>query len=726
MKFTQFKRITKLILTLILISPLQSSAQDFMMQGWYWDYPKSCDGNSFADTLNAQAADIGAAGFTYVWLPPLSRASFGSCSVGYDPKDLYDLGEYGLGPTGFGTRTQVDALISSLNANGVDAVADVVYNHRDGGAPEDNPAVRDYITQYMDFGKAPFPSDRFRCIIPIGGTSGNGAGDYYIKISSKTGDSNYTGWEYKVYPQTSIVGWQNLPPITESEPNGGGDCSQGFDEIQLGIDMVATIDDPSTCRTDEFKLTLTAADFDPAGDTLFLYLNNTGGYSDHRIYGIWNASAGADIANQIVYQTFTDFTNMPSGQGAMNWQNFKPNCNGHPDTDKTSTSLGGDWDWLWFFNDYDQYNPNTATVLYDWTNWLWTDVGIRGLRMDAIKHFPPFFVGDLLDDMHAKGHNPGMVVGEFFDGNTTLLNNWVSEVYNNMEASTSAAISVKIFDFNLRFALKDACDSFGYDARYVFNAGIVNGGGGSGFNSVTFVGNHDFREEGQSIENDRMLAYAYILTNNQLGVPCVFYPDYYGIDIPHTTTFYLKPQIDQLMQIHQDYIFGSTSVDNLSRFSTPYSATYTSGYDNTTLIYQLSGGAAGEEVIVAINFAGEPLILDHGINMTNLAEGAIFHDRVGNDTNASTIIANGQIHVEIPARSYAVYTTGGNSCVANLELNGLPIDNGIYQVSNNITSAGRVDNTGNVIFKAGVDIDLKPGFEAVQGSTFCVEIEGCN
>ena len=66
----------------------QSYSQDVLMQGWYWDYPKTIDGNNWADTITSKATDLGDAGITHLWLPPLSRASFGSGSNGYDPKDL--------------------------------------------------------------------------------------------------------------------------------------------------------------------------------------------------------------------------------------------------------------------------------------------------------------------------------------------------------------------------------------------------------------------------------------------------------------------------------------------------------------------------------------------------------------------------------------------------------------------------------------------------------------
>ncbi|MEZ4763469.1 MAG: alpha-amylase family glycosyl hydrolase [Calditrichia bacterium] len=132
---------------------LQSTiiAQDFLLQGWYWDYPKTTDNNLWADTLRLKAQELADAGFTHVWLPPLSRASFGNSSNGYDPKDLFDLGlPAGGGATGFGTVTDLQNLIAEFNAVGIKAVADVVYNHRDGGKPENNPAVEGWIEGMTD------------------------------------------------------------------------------------------------------------------------------------------------------------------------------------------------------------------------------------------------------------------------------------------------------------------------------------------------------------------------------------------------------------------------------------------------------------------------------------------------------------------------------------------------------------------------------------------------
>ncbi|MEM9820959.1 MAG: alpha-amylase family glycosyl hydrolase [Bacteroidota bacterium] len=639
----------------LLFVPFTSSwSQDFMMQGWYWDYPKTASGHNWADTLNARAAELGNACFTYLWLPPLSRASFGSNSNGYDPQDLYDLGEYGLGPTGFGTRTDVDDLIAALNSNGVKAVADVVYNHRDGGDPETNQAVEDYITTHYNASKNPFPSDRWRCVLPL--TAG-AEGDYYFKVSSKSGSSQFHNKAYKIYVETSAVGWQGLSDASEAEPNGGGDCGQGFNDITLGRNFSANID-ASGCTVDEFHLELNTGDFNPSGDSLFIYLTNPNGdYSDHRIYGIWHApdvgSAG-DIVGDLDYQTYTDFTNMPSGQGAMNFENFRPNSG-----NTASTFLSGDWDWLWFFYDYDQDVVDTQNKLFDWTSWLFNDVGIEGLRMDAVKHFNPAFLGALMDHMDGQGLSSDMVVGEFFDFNPGTLKGWVDEVYSNMSQTN---IDVRVFDFSMRSALKEACDNGAYDTRNVFNSGVVNGAGGSGFNVVTFLNNHDFRDGGQPVQSDPMLGYAYLLTNNQIGLPCVFYSDYFGSTIPNAPTVNLKTPINELIELHKLHITGAPSIDYLNRFSTPYASNYISagnGADaSSSLIYQISGGVSGEEIIVAINFSNATLQVDHELNMGNLSVGQEISDYLGNSNFPLAVVsASNQIYIELPPRSYSVWVT---------------------------------------------------------------------
>jgi hypothetical protein len=665
-------------------------SQDFMMQGWYWNYPKNgCEGvtGTWASVLQGQVNSLSNGGFTYIWLPPPTNASFGSCSNGYDPRDLYDLGD--AAPTGIGTRAELDALITALNNAGVKPVADVVYNHRDGGAAETNNAVKDYITTHYESWKNPFPSDRFRCVLPLGGTSGNGAGDYYLKVSSKTGSSNFDNYAYKVYLETDVVGWQGKTDTLEMEPNGGGDCGTGGNAtvMTLGRNFYANVDydpDPMVCNVDEFKITLNPGDFNPSGDNLYIYLNNNGGYSDHRIYGIWSSSANADVVGQMDYQTYTDFSNMPSGQGSANFEYFRPNS-----TTTSYEQLDGDWNSMLFFYDYDQSQPATQTLLTDWTKWLWNSVNFRGFRMDAVKHFDPAFVGDLMDNLHYSGIDPGMVVGEFFDGNPGALLNWVNTVESNMDSATKAAIDVRTFDFALRQKLKDVCDN-SHDARDIFNSSIsTDPSGMNSYKVVTFLNNHDLRHAFEPVWNDPMLAYAYLLTNNQIGLPCVFYAEYFGVrpnnDYPPNVN--LKSQIDELIQIHKDYIFQSSRVDYLSRHNTLHHQFFFTGAANKLLVFQMAAGIGGKDIIVAINFDNTAVDMWQGVNFdvdndgnNNFGVGQTFTEVTSNYSSSPTLqvfAPNNDVNIKLPAKSYAVWIQDNVLPVQLVDFKAVPVKSSV-------------------------------------------------
>ena len=107
-------------------------------------------------------------------------------------------------------------------------------------------------------------------------------------------------------------------------------------------------------------------------------------------------------------------------------------------------------------------------------------------------------------------------VGEFFDGNRLLVNQWIFN-QNGMQGRPSA------FDFPLKFLLTSMCNNPGrFNMADLDHAGLI---GISPMNAVTFVENHDTDlNGGQRIVRNKMLGYAYILTSE--GYPAVFYKDY--------------------------------------------------------------------------------------------------------------------------------------------------------------------------------------------------------
>jgi alpha-amylase len=636
---------------------------DLTMQAWYWDYFQNGNFGTWVTGLDAKATELKNAGFKNIWLPPLSRSSNAdNISNGYNPKDLYDLGQYGPA-CAWGTRAQLNTLITDYNANGLNVVSDMIFNHRDGGAPEKNTAVKYFVTSTSN--AAVYPSDRFFCVLPLGSANpgNNGAGDYYIKVKSKS--QNYSNSTYTFYAKTHNTAYQGT--VNETEPNGGGDCNEGQSQVYtLGYDVVAsTGPDANGCWVDEYKITLTGSNFIATDDTLFIYLNNSGGYSDHYVYGIWSASKAADIVGQLEYWTYTNFNGLPSGQGGINYNGFRPN-------DNTANANGITETFSWpqnfplFFYDYDQSQQITRDLLNNWTKWE-LNQGIKGLRMDAVKHFDPEFVGQLMTFLYDNGAIPQFVVGEYFDYDPGLVNGWINDVYSNMSTAAKSAIKVRAFDFALRQALKNACDTYGNDVRAIFNSGIVNAAGGSPFNVVAFVDNHDLRQNGEGIQNDAVLAYAYILTNNQIGAPAVFYPDYYGVQVGNTPLIFLKQKINDLVTLHKTYIYGSPQEDYLSRSSTPYYQYFVpngnNGTPQTTLIYQIKPNGTGKNVIVAINFSGTPLDVYQGINTSwGASAGTTFTDMLGfSGTQNTNITNNNEIHVTLPPRSYTVYVQGVNT-----------------------------------------------------------------
>jgi Alpha amylase, catalytic domain len=632
---------TILLIATLLATNATLSAQNVMMQGWYWDYPKG----AWADTLAAKATGLAAAGFTSVWFPPHAAAGSGPFSNGYDPKDLF----IGTAMTGLGNLAQISNMTTALTNAGIDPVADMIYNHRDGGRAEVNTSVEGWIESYnstkVAAGDLPYPSDRYHCILPIGGSTGNGAGDYYFKIKSASGHVNFHNDAYKVYAQTNKKGWQNQADINETEPNAGGGCGEPSNAFSLGRNFLANIDGLG-CGVDEYKLVLGAADFN-ATDTIYLYINNTaaGGisdYSDHFIYEIWYN--GSNIQPQLKYRTWTDHGAHSSGRGQMTSANFRPN--GNP------TTLNGDKDGMWFFYDYDHSVPSTRDTLNAWTLWNWDYLKVRGVRMDAVKHFDASYVTNMLSHMSGQGKNFDVVVGEIYSTDISEYQAWLSGVGN---------AAARVFDFSLRDNLRQACDEGGYDVRNVFESAAADNGINP-YQVVTFVNNHDFRDGSgfaSLAKNEYELAYAYILTNNQIGLPCVYYPDYYGY--PSNGYSYYptnlagrKATIDSLMDTHLAYCVGASDAYYLNDFAAPL-ATYTSGVPSKALIYQLEKGSS--DPLIAINFDNFPLTVS--INLAGIPSGTTFSKVGGAATATNTFVTSGlQATFTVPARSYAVWLQG--------------------------------------------------------------------
>lgn len=135
--------------TLMQRPGLKPIGSGVMMQAFYWDVPA---GGTWWNVINDKLEDWSNAGIDAIWLPPASKAQNGPFSMGYDPFDYYDFGQYnqmGSVETRFGSKTELISLIDNAHANKLSVIADIVINHNSGGDSESNPYTGG--STYTDF-----------------------------------------------------------------------------------------------------------------------------------------------------------------------------------------------------------------------------------------------------------------------------------------------------------------------------------------------------------------------------------------------------------------------------------------------------------------------------------------------------------------------------------------------------------------------------------------------
>jgi galactose oxidase len=275
------------------------------------------------------------------------------------------------------------------------------------------------------------------------------------------------------------------------------------------------------------------------------------------------------------------------------------------------------------------YVSDSLTAACDW---LTRALGVQGYRIDDVKGLSTDFLRPLLESDSMAGK---FAVGEFFDGDVNLVNQWVFNP-QGMQGRSSA------FDFPLKFDLGGVCNNpGGSDISVLDHAGLA---GTSPFNAVTFVENHDTDlEPGASIVTNKALAYAYILTSE--GYPCVYYRDY----STDPDCYGLKPVIDNLIWIHETLADGPT----LQRWK-----------DFNVFAYERLGGV---HLLVGLN--NDP----NNARTINVATGfgpnVGLHDYTGHAPDAGTD-GNGNVTLTIPQNAnglgyvcYSIQNQGGDFAV---------------------------------------------------------------
>ncbi|KAE8353175.1 glycoside hydrolase superfamily [Aspergillus coremiiformis] len=176
----------------------------------------------------------------------------------------------------------------------------------------------------------------------------------------------------------------------------------------------------------------------------------------------------------------------------------------------------GNYDYLMFAN-LDYSHPAVREDVLRWGTWICQQLPLRGMRLDAAKHFSTAFQREFI--AHVRQTNPDLrVIGEYWSGDLTELLGYLKQM----------DYGVMAVDVPLVINLSRTSHTKGADLREIFTGTLVQS---QPDHALTFVSNHD-TVPGQMLETPvapsfKPLAYALVLLRKE-GHPCVFYGDLYG------------------------------------------------------------------------------------------------------------------------------------------------------------------------------------------------------
>src|SRR5581483_6516409 len=252
-------------------------------------------------------------------------------------------------------------------------------------------------------------------------------------------------------------------------------------------------------------------------------------------------NSGADSPEKSPVDGVTRWTKFTPGSGkfSRNWQCFHPS----PYESFDGATFGS-------MPDLCHRDPFVYTEIMKLAQWMIEDVDFDGFRFDFVKGYAPWMVKAIAEVRYLNKTEDGFApfcVGECWDNDRTI-DHWLTSVNAFIDNPISA------FDFPLRYRLKDLCDSYGFSLKTLTQGDTVVATNPA--QAVTFVDNHDTTQSpSDAVINDKLLAYAYILTHE--GYPCVFWQDYFNYGLARTGT---PNGIEALVIAHERYAGGTTKV----------------------------------------------------------------------------------------------------------------------------------------------------------------------
>ncbi|MFS0870913.1 alpha-amylase family glycosyl hydrolase [Paenibacillus xylanilyticus] len=272
------------------------------------------------------------------------------------------------------------------------------------------------------------------------------------------------------------------------------------------------------------------------------------------------------------------------------------------------------------------HNNSTIDTYFKDAIKLWLDMGVDGIRVDAVKHMPQGWQKNWMSSIYA--HQPVFTFGEWFLGSA-------APDADNTEFANESGMSLLDFRFNsaVRNVFRDnTSNMYALDSMITATAADYN----QVNDQVTFIDNHDMDRFKTSAVNNRRLEQALAFTLTSRGVPAIYYgteqyltgngdPDNRG-KMPSfsksTTAFNVISKLAPLRKTNPAIAYGSTQQRWIN---------------NDVYIYERKFGSS--VAVVAVNRN-----LTTSANITNLSTSlptGTYNDVLGGALNGSNITSSG-------------------------------------------------------------------------------------
>lgn len=116
------------------------------------------------------------------------------------------------------------------------------------------------------------------------------------------------------------------------------------------------------------------------------------------------------------------------------------------------------------FADIDHNNPEVRQDLFQWVQWLASQVKLGGLRLDAIKHYSARFLKDFINHIDRTIGHDWFIVGEYWREEQSVLSKFI----NFMDGRISLFDVRLVNNFSRLSFQEDA------DLRTVFDGSLVS------------------------------------------------------------------------------------------------------------------------------------------------------------------------------------------------------------------------------------------------------------